>query len=913
MTGKLTGGFQTFQAKFKLHIPKLLRAVMRRDFLRRQELTVQARLAAIVESSNDAIIAKTLEGVITDWNKAAEHIFGYTAEEAVGRTVSSLLVPPELHVEELDILAKVGRGERVSNYSTVRRRQDGSRINVSVSVSPIRAANGRIVGASKTVRDLTQLELLVAERTAQLEQARAEAVRMGQAKSIFLANMSHEIRTPMNAIIGLAYLLENGLVQGEALDLVKKIRLAGRSLLGLINDILDFSKIEAGRLELEQVPFLLSEVLENLGAVMSAHLGDKNIEFLITPPPPGIDSLLGDPLRLEQVLINLVGNAFKFTEAGEIIVRVQCVSSTEDSALLRFSVSDTGIGISEAKLTGIFSAFSQADASISRQYGGTGLGLTISRQLVSMMGGELKVMSEPGAGSEFFFTLPFKQIVNATKIMRSVVGLRVLIADDNLIAREMLQASIQSLHWEADTVESGAAVLAKINSEQAQGRYYDLLLIDWKMPELDGLQTISAIREHYPPAAVLPVIILVTAYARDSLLRNPQAMLYDALIAKPVTASALYNAVILAQNQRTAASDQKFATPPDRPARQRIQGVRVLVVDDSEINRDVAERILRSEGAHVVTTADGRSAVDWIAQKAAEIDIILMDVQMPVMDGHAACAQIRRLPQGKVVPIIALSAGAFKEQRDAALAAGMNAYIAKPYNVDQLVTTIKDLLGLHAQPSAAAELPQIQSPRVSPGLDIARGMSLFQHKPIYCKYLRQFCETFSSGGDDIARLLAEQRRTEALSLAHKLGGVAGNIGLNDIWRIAGQIENSHDAEAELVKMAAQLQRALDLGVAAISRFCAAEIAAAEHEPVPVVLVSNPAETAALLQNLLLALDNDNPDAAEPILLALGEQLPSPSMQAIQRQLELFNFGAAKLETLNLAKQLNLPCKAAEET
>ncbi|MGD0959379.1 MAG: PAS domain S-box protein [Methylomonas sp.] len=1023
-----------------------------------QGLTQQARLAAIVESANDAIIANTLDGVITDWNKAAERIFGYTASQAVGRTVSSLLVPPELYAEEADILARIAQGDRVSNYNTVRLRRDGRRVNVAVSISPIRAANGRIIGASKTARDITReknaedrfrlvvetmanaiimvdqqqnialvnrkseemfgyrreemigqkiefllperfrdahpglvehyiqaptirpmgvgrdlfglnksgaeipveigltpirtndgpavlasiidiserkrserriielnatLEQQVAERTAQLEQARSQAVSMGQAKSVFLANMSHEIRTPMNAIIGLAYLLENGLVRGEALELVKKIRIAGRSLLGLINDILDFSKIEAGRLELEQAPFMLSEVLENLAAVMSANLGDKDIEFVVSPPPFGIDSLLGDPLRLEQVLINLVGNAFKFTASGEIVVAVQCVSSTDNAVLLRFSVRDTGIGISKDKLAGIFSAFSQADASISRQYGGSGLGLTISRQLVKLMGGELNVSSETGLGSEFFFTLPFKQTESLVEVIPSLVGLRVLIADDNLIAREMLHAIILALRWEADIVESGEAALAKIKSEQEEGVFYGLLLIDWKMPGLDGLQTIEAIRNNYPPQAELPIIIMVTAYDRDSLLKNQRARLFDGLVTKPVTPSSLYDAVIHAQSRRYPEPGLVSEARQEKPTAQRIPGVRVLVVDDSDINREVAQRILIREGARVETAEDGQSAVQWIENRAEQIDIVLMDVQMPVMDGHEACRLIRRLAQGKDIPIIALSAGAFKEQREAALASGMSAYIAKPFNVDELVMTIQALLNPPSQPrSAGSEEIEAASPPESPPmpdtiqalpvLDFERGMLLFNKKRDYCQYLRNFSASYRGAGLDIVKLLAEQRRAEALTLAHKLGGSAGNLALDQIWRYAGQIENPHADNAELLYIAEQLQQSLDTGLLAIDAFCEISNGSAEAEAEQAAYPSNSSERAALLQQLYQALDRDNPDAAEPLLLTLGELMPKPALQAIQKQLELFDFGAAKTETLSLANRLGLPIKITQE-
>jgi PAS domain S-box-containing protein len=1154
----------------------------------------QARLAAIVESSNDAIIGKTLEGVVTDWNKGAERMFGYTAQEAIGRTVADLIVPPEHRAEETEILARVARGESVTGFFATRRRRDGGLLDVSISVSPIKSADGRIVGAAKTVRDITErkraeerfrlvmeaspnailmvdrdrrivlvnrkaeemfgyareellgmeierliperfrdrhpesvrayverpapramgagrdlyglrkdgaeipveigltplqtaeglsvlatitdiserkrwensivelnasLERQVVERTAQLraysalqrailanagyaivatdtaglitlfnpaaeamlgyatgevvgkttpalihdpaevaaraaalseelgrtippgfevfvakarlgapdpnewtyirkdgsrfpvllnvsalrgddgnifgylglaadltelkesaarleranaelEDARARAERMAQAKSEFLANMSHEIRTPMNAIIGLAYLLENGLVRGEALDLVKKIRVAGRSLLTLINDILDFSKIEAGRLELEQVPFHLGEMLENLAAVMSAFQGDKDIEFIVSPPPSDIDTLIGDPLRLEQVLINLVSNAFKFTDVGEVEVAARCVSRNQRNARLRLSVRDTGIGIAKDQQAQIFSAFSQADSSTARRFGGSGLGLAIARQLVKLMGGELEVVSQPGEGAEFHFTLPFELGAGSDEALPTAVGLNVLIADDNRIAREALRLTARALRWEADVVDSGEAALATLELKQNCGERYDLLLIDWKMPGLDGLSTVEAMRRTLDAGAHFPVIIMVTAFARESVLQNPKARLLDGVVTKPVTPSALYDALILAQSRRRdGLAAHGETSSASKSMVWRMPGVRVLIVDDSEINREVAQRILSREGALVATAQDGQSAVEWVSRRADEVDIILMDVQMPLMDGHEAVRRIRRLPQGREIPIVALSAGAFQEQRDAALAVGMNAYVAKPFNVDQLIAVIQEQIGLRPASLTGAgeraafsgESPIPDSVQALPGLEVASGLALWHDRRAYCRYLLNFGASYRRAGDEIAALLNERRHGEALAIAHKLGGAAGSLALTEVGRIAGLIDRSRREEDDLTGLAGQLQNALDIALASIEQYCASFAGdAAETD-----FDAEAAKAAPLLKALLSAMDLDNPDAVEPIMASLGKSLPRSLLQPIRERIEAFDFRAAELQTRALAEKLGI--------
>lgn len=913
------------------------------EFQRERADQAEERFRLLVEASPNAILMVDRERKIVLVNRKAEEMFGYARQEMLGLEIERLIPerfrkrhPAYVHdYVERPTPRAMGAGRDLYGL-----RKDGAEIPIEIGLTPLQTADG--LSVLVTITDIAErkrwenrivelnasLERQVAERTAQLqasltelkesaarleranadlEEARARAERMALAKSEFLANMSHEIRTPMNAIIGLAYLLENGLVRGEALDLVKKIRLAGRSLLSLINDILDLSKIESGRLELEYVPFRLGEVLENLAAVMSAFQGDKDIEFIVSPPPPGIDILIGDPLRLEQVLINLVGNAFKFTDVGEVEVAARCVAREQGSARLRLSVRDTGIGIAEDKQAQIFSAFSQADSSTARRFGGSGLGLAISCQLVKMMGDKLEVVSRPGEGAEFHFTLPFElgSESDAAAVPKTV-GLKVLIVDDNRIAREVLHSTARALCWEADVVDSGEAALKTLAHKRSRGERYDLVLIDWKMPGLDGLSTVEAMRRLLDADARSSLVIMVTAFARERVLQNPKARLLDGVIAKPVTPSALYDALILAQSRHR---DGLALQGEAKPSVRRIPGVRVLVVDDSEINLEVAQRILSREGALVATAHDGQSAVQWVNRHSDEIDIVLMDVQMPLMDGHEAVRRIRRLPQGRDMPIVALSAGAFREQREAALAVGMNAYVAKPFNVEQLIATIQEQVGLHPVASAGAtedatsggESPVAESEGNLPGLEAERGMALWNDRCAYCRYLLNFAATYRRAGSEIAALLNEYRDGEALAISHKLSGAASSLALMEVWRIAGVIDRSRREENDLAGMAGQLQDALDVALASVERYCAAFTQDSDLPDNDVDAV----RTAPLLQELLNALDLDNPDTAEPILEALNKTLPRSLLSPIRERIEAFDFRAAELQTKALVEKLGI--------
>lgn len=725
----------------------------------------------------------------------------------------------------------------------------------------------------------SSLEGQVERRTQQLHEALLAAETATRAKSEFLANMSHEIRSPMNAILGLCYLLEREPLPATSRDMVLRIQGAGRALLGIINDILDLSKIEAHRLDLEHAPFCLSEVLDNLASIMASSLGDKPVELLVGPAPAGAEHLVGDSLRLSQVLVNLASNAIKFTAQGEVAVRVDRVDgvATEERVMLRFTVRDTGVGIAQDKQALIFEAFSQADSSTTRRYGGTGLGLTISSHLVALMGGQLTVESAFGRGSSFSFTLQFPTVNAATGAPSMQGSLRVLIVHDNAAARGMLADMVFSLGWHADVAASGEDAIAQVGARQTSP--YDVVLLDLHMPGTDGLQ--AACRMRAPGGTGPSILVMATARDRDRLQAADAQGVVDGVVQKPVTGSGFYNAVVEAMRKRDGL---RFAVPA-RHAEQRLRGLRLLVVDDSEINRDVAARILGSEGASTWQAENGAAALTLLQDNANVVDGVLMDIQMPGMDGYEATRRIRGTPALRGLPVVALSAGAFTSQRAQALAAGVDAFVAKPFDVDVLVDTLRRLCRPGEPAREAAPLAPAKA--VSARIDYARGQRLWGDAHAFAGALAKFVDRYGDAGKRLETL----SQTDAAALLHKLKGTAAQLGITPVVLEAEALEHALQNRAGETGALHRLQDALD-GTRALVHGQVPVAAAMPAAPPPDSCTpTRPAPE--IWAGLLDALASDDAQRIESAIAAAAERLPAEVLEALRTAVAYYEFRAAE--------------------
>ncbi|VVN83732.1 PAS domain S-box protein [Pseudomonas fluorescens] len=1057
---------------------------------RRQIFAEQAKLAAIVESSADGIIGKTLDGIVTNWNKGAEHLLGYTSEEALGQTIAELIVPEALVAEEAGILVRIRAGERISSFNTQRRCKGGRLIEVSASVSPIYDEGGRVVGASETLRDFSaqkaaearilelnsNLEEQVAQRTAELRQlnlllgtvlrsatevsiivtdlygvirvfnkgaehllgydadellgndtplllhvpeeiaargveltekygqaidgfrvfthkpelegaetrewtylrkdgsrfpvtlvvtsmldddgklsgylgiavditerkaaekelaaslettqkqrseliavhhqllmaaevaelgvwswtladnalqwndrmfeiygqpltlrneglsyihwysrvhpddavaaaqkltaavegagvfdtifrvvrpdgqirfiqagaqierdprgaalrvtginrditaqrelesyllyAKEQADAVSAAKSAFLANMSHELRTPMNAVLGMLQLVQNTDLNGRQLDYVTKARSAAKSLLGLLNDVLDYSKIEAGKLQLYVHPFELELLMRDLAVVLAGNQGQKEVEVMFDLDSRLPNDLIGDSLRLQQVLINLAGNALKFTMEGQIVVSVEQRLRTDNTVSLRIAVSDTGIGISPEQISHIFEGFTQAEASTTRRFGGTGLGLVICKRLVTLMGGELQVESQQGVGSRFWFDITLE--VAPTSLPGPDcsgvdISVRILIVDDHALAGEFLLRTVHALGWQADLVSGGTQAGEWLSNAQARGEAYDVVLMDWRMSDLDGLSAAQLIRQQgniAPP----PMIMMITAYGRAVLADAQQTgdAPFVEFLTKPVTPRQIADAVRRACNgqdlRQSLASDSTVGRPP------RLAGLRLLVVEDNMLNRQVADELLTGEGAQVTLAEGGLEGVSRVMAEKVSFDAVLMDIQMPDIDGLEATRRIRSNPRFAALPIVAMTANASSTDRVASLAAGMNEHVGKPIDLEKLVATL--LFQTGREDSQASLVPGLTT--TGEGVIESRAAIIERfggNLDLIRNVLRNFGPELEKQLGRLHDQIQRQDAAGAASVLHGIKGSSGTMGAREVSLLAGNLEH----------------------------------------------------------------------------------------------------------------------------
>jgi two-component system sensor histidine kinase/response regulator len=807
-----------------------------------KEANTRATLAT--ESGGIGIWDCDIVGGTLTWDSWMYRLYGMTPREDMAGNYE--LWTNHLHPDDRDAAVKALRDciDGLKPFDTSFRIvwDDGSIHHLRAAGQVNRDEAGcaiRVVGANWDVTDLIQAD----EKS---QQAMKIAEDSSRVKSDFLANMSHEIRTPMNAIIGMTRLALRKTTDAGQLNYLEKIENAAQSLLSIVNDILDFSKIEAGKMELERIPFLLDEVLNNLDDIVREKAEHKGIEIVFSMAEEIPRFLMGDPLRLWQILINLVNNAIKFTEKGRVIVEVKVEEGSGDIRKLRFSVGDTGIGMSAEQVSNLFRSFNQADTSTTRKYGGTGLGLAITKQLCELMQGTLEVKSKPGKGSTFLFTATFSLATGEIPLpvsarRRDLLKKSVLVVDDSENARNALIGMVHANGLTARGVSSGEEALAAITGASEDGKPFDLVLMDWRLPGIDGAEATRRIKAQRT-ASRIPAVLMVSAFEREEAMGGVANGELDGFLTKPVNESLLIDAIasIFGVKPDYSNSDSRPA-PAYFPAE--LAGRRVLLVEDNAVNRELATELLSDLGILVSIAANGREGVDRVA--AEPFDLVLMDIQMPVMDGLTATKLIRTDERYNKLPILAMTAHAMSGDRERSLDAGMIDHITKPIDPNRLLTALirwmpkKLLKGPEPRVASLTTAPPEDGlPGQLPPFDIQAALVRTNGKPrLLRKLMLGFRDQYKDAGLVLREHIAKERADDAERLAHSLKSVAAMLEARELTEAASAIEQAFRTERleDLSSLLDTLEEALVPAIAAANLLdCKMP---APSEPLPGLLCS----------------------------------------------------------------------------
>jgi PAS domain S-box-containing protein len=868
---------------------------------------------SLIESNIDALMTTDPSGIITDVNKQMESLTGCTRDELIGAPFKNFFTDPEQAEAGIKLAL---REKKVTGYELTARSRDGKETVVSYNASTFYDRDRQLQGVCAIARDVTERnkwDQVLKDKNVELEIAMSVAKKASLAKSDFLSNMSHEIRTPLNAIIGMSGLALRSGLDFKQNNYIQKVHNAATGLLSIINDILDFSKVEAGKLEIERIPFQIDQVADSVSSIIALKAHEKGLEliFMIAPDVPS--GVVGDPLRLVQVLVNLASNAVKFTQQGEVIVTISNeIAPTADDVTLRFSVSDSGIGMSKDEIGKIFKSFSQADSTTTRRYGGTGLGLVICKKLTEMMGGRIWVESTPSVGSTFSFTAKFGRHGNDKDYelvpSADLRHLKILVVDDNEAVCKSLESMLTAMTFQVTTVLSGEEAIKALESNSLRDALFDLLVIDRMMPGLDGIDTMRRIRKS-TNISQQPKVIMLTTQDQQDMNSNIQDFGAEYFLQKPVTPSLLFDTIM---NIYGHESHRSLPITPDVNVNiDRILGARILLVEDNELNQEVATGLLVEHGFHVTVATNGQDAIEKLSH---EYDAVLMDVQMPVMDGKEATRHIRKMAGYETIPILAMTANAMTGEREMCIDSGMNDHISKPIDTHQLFEALNRWIvkrpGLGALPSSnamqSADMGEIP---LLPGFDTVTAVSRVGGKPkVYRSVLVKFYQRYGKTVDEIRAELAKGRSENAHHISHTLKGVAGNIGATALFKAATLLDDAivkGESDSHLRDLADHCAIVLEGTMAVLSPLVNNALSPiSEHSEE----MTDDADLAQSIGKIKEMLEN-NVTGVRRLLPLLRHGLrgrEASLMESIQKAVDRHLYAAALKELCALTKTLRLP-------